>query len=77
MDSSALYSGGSEARAKASRTSIGRFKGVILRSDPTVGRVRGVVARQGVNKHEQIEKRIRATKNGSEKEGWLRVRGRS
>ena len=60
MDSCALHSGGSEARAKASRISIGRFKGVILRSDPTVGRVRGVVARQGINKHVQIEKRIRA-----------------
>ena len=43
---------------------IGRFKGVILRSDPTVGRVREVVARQGINKHVQIEKRIRAWKKG-------------
>ena len=39
---------------------IGRFKGVNLRSDPTVGRVRGVVTRQGINKHVQIEKRIRS-----------------
>ena len=40
-----------------------------MHSDPTVGRVGGVVARQGVNKHEQIEKRIRATKKGRKRGG--------